>query len=56
MKGCREISERTFWRESTELPPPYVFKFSVFSYVKNENDLLAIAETAVDAISLGRQN
>jgi hypothetical protein len=34
----------------------YVFKFSVFSYVKNENDLLAIAETAVDALSLGGQH
>lgn len=29
---------------------PYVFKFSVFSYVKNENDLLAIAEKAVDVL------
>ena len=35
---------------------PYVFKFSVFSYVRNENDLLAIAETAVDALSLGGQH
>lgn len=30
---------------------PYVFKFTVFSYVKNENDLLAIAERTVDAAS-----
>jgi hypothetical protein len=31
---------------------PYVFKFSVFSYVKNENDLLALAEKTVDAVSV----
>ena len=30
---------------------PYIFKFSIFSYVKNENDLLAIAEKTVDAVS-----
>jgi hypothetical protein len=29
---------------------PYIFKFSIYSYVKNENDLLAIAESAVDAL------
>jgi hypothetical protein len=29
---------------------PYIFKFSMFSYVRNENDLLAIAEKAVDDI------
>jgi len=29
---------------------PYIFKFSMFSYVKNENDVLTIAEKAVDAV------
>jgi hypothetical protein len=29
---------------------PYIFKFSIFSYVKNENDLLAISEKAVDGV------
>jgi hypothetical protein len=28
----------------------YIFKFSIFSYVKNENDLLAIAEKTVGAL------
>jgi hypothetical protein len=30
---------------------PYVFKFTVSSYVKNENDLLVIAERTMDATS-----
>ena len=30
---------------------PYILKFSIFSYVKNENELLAIAEKAVDSLS-----
>lgn len=29
---------------------PYIFKFSIYSYVKNENDLLVMAEKAVDAL------
>ena len=31
--------------------PPYILKFSIFSYVKNENDLAAIVEREVDAMS-----
>jgi hypothetical protein len=30
---------------------PYAFKFSIFSYVKTEIDLLVVAEQAIDALS-----
>ena len=30
---------------------PYIFKFSIFSYVKSENDLLAMAEREIGAFS-----
>ena len=29
---------------------PYIFKFSIFSYAMNENDLLALAEQEIDAL------
>jgi hypothetical protein len=30
---------------------PYIFKFSIFSYVKSENELLAVTEREIDALS-----